>query len=616
MADFILGQPPVVTFTGTTITFTEDELDPALADSMTTSDYVVFTTTTPATFAIATAPVQQADGTWDVVITGSLAAYTSGVDRAMVKVGSSVSAYTVMATAIAAMNGTTDRLLVCYADTSDNLAWVNSTIASSTGSGYSVSGVLPYAKIQLISHNDFYTMTGDMSSVVNVVLDNFTWYAGNGGNAIHYAPSTDLTGTFTIRRIKVVPGRGWCILNQGGNNKMQIFWCEFPGGYTALNLDAITALENCTFAFANIDWQNLANTAKNCQFICCNHITAGSVVPTTCLDTAGTIGDSGTLAAMKTWFTESSEGAPQIYFPAKSDSSLLGSGTNGSYAYDINGKAVSNGSYPIGCSLQFNMVALNDIIKSSDFVGNWDDDNLTDQTDFTNNVKLAIVGGLSWTGAYDPAGSPPAAANLNVVDQADGSTAVATISGGDALATYTIWTTKNATRDWTNSGSRVGDGDVTLTLGKGEYIAVVIGGTVAMSVGQAGFFWVSAGSLLRTRTRARTAKAALRAITGGGTSNAKGVQITYSAPGLDDVTVWAMDMDFRQTTKLRQTVTDEYFLRLLVPRQTGFPPAAFKVGTTITHVGEVLQVDDVEGNKDLSATFILNCSKFGDTPNY
>jgi hypothetical protein len=254
---------------------------------------------------------------------------------------------------------------------------------------------------------------------------------------------------------------------------------------------------------------------------------------------------------------------------------------------------------------------LNSVLKTGTF-----DEAARNEDPGIANVKDGTtykIQNVSLEGTYDPAGDAPTAANLNVVDNQDGSTATATISGGDADARYTVYTTKHGTRDWTNSGFRTGNGDVTLTLSKGDYIACVIGGTVAMSVGQASFFWISNSSVLRSNTRDLTAKAVLDALSGNGTSNAMGVQVTITPPTGDPVTVWASDDNFRQTTQLRDVVTDEFDFELEVPRQTGFPPAAFLVGTFVTHNDITYQLDEVEGNLDLSAVFVLRCGRRGDS---
>ena len=209
----------------------------------------------------------------------------------------------------------------------------------------------------------------------------------------------------------------------------------------------------------------------------------------------------------------------------------------------------------------------------------------------------------------------PNAANLLVVDNGDGATATATLSGCTAGATYNIYTTRNQVIDWSLSGTRVGNGDVTLTLSKGEYISTVIGGTDVMSVGQVAIFWVTTGASFRTRTRTRTAQSLLRTISGGGTSRAKGVQVVISNPGDDDVTVWAMDINEAQVTGWKQGFnTDDRTLTLLIPVQTGFPLADWDPGITVTYEGVEYGVDNIDGAIDLSPSFTFTCSRKGDSP--
>mgnify|MGYP001585030451 CR=1 FL=1 len=73
-------------------------------------------------------------------------------------------------------------------------------------------------------------------------------------------------------------------------------------------------------------------------------------------------------------------------------------------------------------------------------------------------------------------GGAVTAPTLAVADLGTGLGATATISGGDSGATNTIYTQAFdgalGTAAWTTSGSRVGNGAVTLSLGIGHYLAV------------------------------------------------------------------------------------------------------------------------------------------------
>lgn len=72
----------------------------------------------------------------------------------------------------------------------------------------------------------------------------------------------------------------------------------------------------------------------------------------------------------------------------------------------------------------------------------------------------------------------PVEPTLAVVDDADGTGATATISGGDNVATNEVFTAEfngetGALSDWTSKGSRTGNGDVDLSLSNGYHMAHV-----------------------------------------------------------------------------------------------------------------------------------------------
>ncbi len=98
--------------------------------------------------------------------------------------------------------------------------------------------------------------------------------------------------------------------------------------------------------------------------------------------------------------------------------------------------------------------------------GNYDDTYL-----IPANVKKDITYGVDETGTYDPSGEPPSQPTIHITDSGDGSHAVATISGSDTGTTNNIYTAKYGTTAWTLSGTRTGNGTVTLTLDNGSYWA-------------------------------------------------------------------------------------------------------------------------------------------------
>jgi hypothetical protein len=78
---------------------------------------------------------------------------------------------------------------------------------------------------------------------------------------------------------------------------------------------------------------------------------------------------------------------------------------------------------------------------------------------------------VTLTGEYDPSGEPPSQPTLSLTDSGDGVHATATVSGSDTGTTNNIYTAKYGTTAWTLSGTRTGNGTVTLTLDNGSYWA-------------------------------------------------------------------------------------------------------------------------------------------------
>jgi len=70
---------------------------------------------------------------------------------------------------------------------------------------------------------------------------------------------------------------------------------------------------------------------------------------------------------------------------------------------------------------------------------------------------------------------------LSIVDNADGTGAVATVSGSDAGSTNTVYTVAAGGTLWTSRGSRTGDGTVALSLSTGYHFAYCYGSLVSGS---------------------------------------------------------------------------------------------------------------------------------------
>ncbi len=88
------------------------------------------------------------------------------------------------------------------------------------------------------------------------------------------------------------------------------------------------------------------------------------------------------------------------------------------------------------------------------------------------SIAYAITLGL---GDYATGGgSPPATPTLAVADNADGTGAVATITGSDGSASNAVWAQPAGGGAFASAGSRTGNGTVALALATGYYWAYVV----------------------------------------------------------------------------------------------------------------------------------------------
>lgn len=75
---------------------------------------------------------------------------------------------------------------------------------------------------------------------------------------------------------------------------------------------------------------------------------------------------------------------------------------------------------------------------------------------------MIIIGPIGYSIAPGTPVSPPTAPTLVITDNGDDTGATATISGSDAGSSNIIYTAPYGSDTWTNSGNRIGDGDVDL----------------------------------------------------------------------------------------------------------------------------------------------------------
>jgi hypothetical protein len=122
----------------------------------------------------------------------------------------------------------------------------------------------------------------------------------------------------------------------------------------------------------------------------------------------------------------------------------------------------------------------------------------------------------------------------------------------------------------------------------------------------------SVATTRRRHTRDRVARAVLRL------AKRKGSQVVFTNPGSAGVTVWAFVHKYTQSTGIRGGETDERTITFQIPRQTNFPPTAFKPGCTIKHDnvdGVVYGIDRIKpDNEDPeeAGTFMCECGRYGE----
>lgn len=114
----------------------------------------------------------------------------------------------------------------------------------------------------------------------------------------------------------------------------------------------------------------------------------------------------------------------------------------------------------------------------------------------TNVVEKDVLYGIDfmYTGTLVVGSNPPPVPAMTVVDNHDGATALATITGSSVTAVNHVMTSvvSVAGTTWVDSGNRTGNGTVTLTLSPGRYWAQVKSvGPSGTSYGNVMFFTVS-----------------------------------------------------------------------------------------------------------------------------
>jgi len=226
--------------------------------------------------------------------------------------------------------------------------------------------------------------------------------------------------------------------------------------------------------------------------------------------------------------------------------------------------------------------------------------------DFTGT--LVVTGG----------GPRPTTPTLRIINNQD-DTATATISGSDSGTTNTVWIflRHGGVLELIDAGSRTGDGDVTISNPNGEYIGYVVSelDNILSLPSNPDGFWVTSDRQYLIRTSA--AEAELQATR----LSQYGHQVTFqNGNTATPITVWATIESGRETIQLRNTTrTDLSDFVFHIPRQTGFPPADFAVGATITYDGKEWEIDIVEPSNGLlsaSSSFRCVCGRYRSAGNF
>lgn len=228
--------------------------------------------------------------------------------------------------------------------------------------------------------------------------------------------------------------------------------------------------------------------------------------------------------------------------------------------------------------------------------------------------------GIEFTGTLSggSAGPAPTTPRITVVDDHNGTTGTVVISGSDVGTTNKVYVQRmNRYVNPVLVATLTGDGTATITPGaKAEWRSYVVStlGTSypAIAVGQT--FWISNVNKIMANIRDAGALSTLEIC------KIFGYQIDFWNPGEIPVTCWCINKgEFMQRMNVLGGQTDDTVGVIIVPRQTGFPPAEFKVGAIIKHptvTGKNYSIDVHDFRApgiDSSATFEFDLKRFGYT---
>ena len=205
------------------------------------------------------------------------------------------------------------------------------------------------------------------------------------------------------------------------------------------------------------------------------------------------------------------------------------------------------------------------------------------------------------------------ALSLSVVDDKDATGATATVGGTATTATNTVSYRSVYTSEWTEAGSREGDGTVAVNCGVGEFFVKVSNSHGGDCAEEIAYVITSRDTdASRKRLRDNAASAVLRIA-----KLRPALATYYATQDATGVTVYTIPEQLSHRIGLSSGETDIYSIDVTIPRQTGFPPNdGFAPGALLKVRDNTYRVDSVEGDLEEfsdSATFRLSCGRYGYT---
>lgn len=210
---------------------------------------------------------------------------------------------------------------------------------------------------------------------------------------------------------------------------------------------------------------------------------------------------------------------------------------------------------------------------------------------------VAWGAGSEFLGTLTTGGTAPATPTLKIVDSRNGTTAIATITQGNASAVNRVWIRPMGSLTPVLAGTRTGNGNLTITANKGEYLAMVTSTLGGVSFALGNSFWISKASWARSNLRDGPAYAHLQICKSLGLK----VDLQLNIEGQEPISLWALDMSAQETATIHGGTTGVRHRTLEIPRQTGFPPTSIPIQSWIVIPSGSTTVEDRFGIDNLDA---------------